>query len=80
MTTPRLPMFHLRRSIRLQGQETRRAQRQVAATQAAAVQQFAKELAESHNAAVRDLIAHEQAMADSAGTPEELAELQKQLH
>ena len=77
----RLPLFHLRRQLRQQGQELRRAQRQAEAAHLAALDSFADQVAAQHQAFVARLAADQERLTKEAeGPPELLAALRGSLH
>lgn len=79
--TARQPMFHLRRHLRLQAQEARRAQRSADAGEIAALDAFAQQVADQHQAFVARIAADQQRLITEAeGPPAMLAALRKQLH
>ena len=78
--TPRLPIFHLRRAMRLQAQEARRVQREAAAVQLAAMDEFAAHMQAQHQAFVRQLADQQHLLTEAEGPADELAALRKQLH
>ncbi|HMN55618.1 MAG TPA: hypothetical protein PKE15_00090 [Ottowia sp.] len=85
MSSPRLPLYHLRRSLRQQAQETRRLQREAAAVQAAelaaSMDAFAEDMAAAHRRFVQQQAADQQRLITEAeGPPEVLFAMRKQLH
>lgn len=82
MSAPRSPIYHLRRALRQQPQERRRAQREAAAVQLAALDEFAAQLAARHRAFVLGITQQSTQAAQTdpespADTPDPLPE---QLH
>jgi len=80
MSSTRHPMFHLRRQVRLQAQELRRVQREAAAAQLQALDDFAGQMQARHQAFVQQLADQERLITQAEGTPAELEALRKQLH
>lgn len=79
--TLRQPLFHLRRSLRQQSQELRRAQRAVVAQHLAALDAFAEQMADKHQACVAQVATdQERLLTEAEGPPALLAALLKQLH
>lgn len=77
----KLPLFHLRRSLRQRDQELRRAQRAAVAIRMSELDAFADQVAAEHDAYVARLPADTQRhIVEAEGPPEVLYALRKQLH
>jgi hypothetical protein len=76
-----MTVYHLRRQLRLQSQELRRAQREAQAHQLQQMDDFAARAQAQHQAHVQQLAYDsERLISEAEGPPELLAALRKQLH